>query len=47
MLCWFSGKVSWYFIPFTVLTLVFGSIRPLLYLVLNSEGNGGLNADQI
>ena len=42
-ICWMyqdckrRRKNSWYVVPFAVLTLVFVSIGPLLYLVLNPD----------
>ena len=42
-ICWMyqdsrrKGKPGWYIIPFVILTLIFVSIGPLLYLVLNPD----------
>ncbi len=33
--CKLRGKAKWYIVPFALLTLVFVSIGPRLYLVLN------------
>ena len=47
-ICWMyqdckrRGKAKWYLVPFVLLTLVFVSIGPLLYLVLNPGAENGV-----
>lgn len=41
------SKPSWYFLPFMVLTLIFVSIGPLLYLVLRPESEGDLSTGSL